>query len=157
MHKIAAWLFAYACISDFLDGYLARHYNVQSKFGMLMDPIADKLLVCSVIMIFLNQGKISLMPSIAIICRELLVSGLREFLITIKVSLPVSNLGKVKTFIQMFSIFLLVIGDVGSGLDFVDKLGNVMFWISAILTLATGYYYLKEGIKNIGEEKNVQY
>ncbi len=147
-HQIAAILFAYACITDFLDGLIARVYSAQSSFGRFLDPIADKLLVGSVILVLVYSGKAGLFPSIAIICREILVSGLREFLAQIRVSIPVSSLSKAKTLLQMVGILLLVYGNKGSGLDFIDPLGNIVLWIAALLTLFTGYVYLKESHKH---------
>lgn len=145
--QIALILCIYACITDYFDGLLARKYSAQSSFGKFLDPIADKLLVGSVILALVSSGRASLLPSIAIICREILVSGLREFLAQIRVSIPVSNLSKIKTFLQMCGILILVWGNKGSGLNFVDDLGNKVLWVAALLTLLTGYVYLKESRK----------
>lgn len=142
-HRIAALLFLYACVTDFLDGLIARIFSAQSSFGRFLDPIADKLLVGSVIVMLVHYDRISLLPAIAIICREILVSGLREFLAQLSVSVPVSNLSKIKTFLQMGAIFILVLGNIGSSLTYVDKIGNIASWIAAGLTLFTGYAYLK--------------
>jgi len=141
-HRLAAGLFLYACITDFFDGYLARTLAVQSRFGTFLDPIADKLLVASVIVVLVHYEMADLFPAIAIICREILVSGLREFLSGIRVSVPVSKLAKVKTFLQMGAIFILILGNKGTGLNFVNALGNYCLWIAAMLTLITGYVYL---------------
>ena len=149
---LCALLFAIACFTDFLDGYLARTYSIQSKLGALLDPIADKLLVSSVILILVAKGKIDILPSLAIICREILVSGLREFLATLKVKMPVTGAAKFKTAIQMFALFLLVIGDRGAGVEGVDFTGNLCLWLAAILTIATGYIYLRKTIDAVGSK-----
>lgn len=144
---ISAALFMVACITDFLDGYLARIYSIQTRLGRFLDPIADKLLVGSVILLLVYLKKADILPSIAIICREILVSGLREFLAEIRVSVPVSNLAKIKTGFQMSAIFMLLLGSGGSGFIYMDFLGSIALWIAAGLTLFTGYVYLKAGLK----------
>lgn len=151
-HKIAACLFLYACITDFLDGYLARAWSIQTKLGQFLDPIADKLLVGSIMMVLVHSGRADLFPAIAIICREILVSGLREFLADIRVGMPVSELAKIKTALQMTAIFILVLGNKGSGWDFVDIIGKYALWIAAILTVITGYVYLKASVLHIIRE-----
>lgn len=148
----SASLFALACITDFLDGYLARIFSIQSKLGKMLDPIADKLLVGSVILVLSSCGAIDLLPAIAIICREILVSGLREFLAEIRVSIPVSNLAKIKTGFQMSAIFILLLSDNDStnvSIMYLYELGRVALWIAASLTIFTGYAYLKSGLKHI--------
>lgn len=146
---ISSVLFMIACITDFFDGYLARTYSIQSKLGKFLDPIADKLLVGSVIVILVYYKKADLLPSIAIILREILVSGLREFLAAIQVSVPVSNLAKIKTGFQMSAIFMLLLGSDGSCIEYLDILGSIALWISAALTLFTGYAYLKAGLQHL--------
>ena len=146
-HRVAAGLFLYACITDFFDGYLARIWSVQSLIGRFLDPIADKLLVGSVVVMLVYYGRADLFPAIAIIAREILVSGLREFLAEIKVSMPVSTLGKYKTFVQMTAIFILILGDKGAGLEYVNTVGSVILWLAAVLTLCSGYIYFKASYK----------
>lgn len=146
---ISSVLFLLACITDFLDGYLARTYSIQSKLGTLLDPIADKLLIGSVMILLVYYKKADLLPAIAIICREILVSGLREFLAEIRVSIPVSNLAKIKTGFQMSAIFMLLIGSKGSGFIYMNELGSIALWISAGLTLFTGYIYLRSSIRHL--------
>jgi CDP-diacylglycerol--glycerol-3-phosphate 3-phosphatidyltransferase len=146
---ISSSLFLLACITDFLDGYLARTFAVQSKLGSFLDPMADKLLVGSVIVMLVYYKKADLLPSIAIICREILVSGLREFLAEIRVSMPVSGLAKIKTGFQMSAIFMLLLGSSGSCIEYLDLLGRIALWISAGLTLFTGYAYLKASMQHI--------
>ncbi len=146
---VSALLFMLSCITDFLDGYLARKYAIQSRLGRFLDPIADKLLVGAVIVLLVYYKKADLFPAIAIICREILVSGLREFLSEIRVSMPVNNLSRVKTGFQMVAIFMLLFGSEQSGLYYLDELGKMALWIASILTLFTGYIYLKLGLKYI--------
>lgn len=146
---ISATLFSLACITDFLDGYLARTFSAHSKLGKFLDPVADKLLVGSVILLLVYYRKAELLPATAIICREILVSGLREFLAEIRVSVPVSNLAKIKTGFQMSAIFMLLLGNDASGFIYMDLLGTIALWIAAGLTLFTGYVYLKAGLKHI--------
>jgi CDP-diacylglycerol--glycerol-3-phosphate 3-phosphatidyltransferase len=144
--QLAAVIFALSCITDFLDGYLARMWNVQSTIGRILDPIADKLLVAALIIMLIAQNKMPLIPAIAIICREILVSGLREFLAELKKSVPVNKLAKFKTTVQMIALFLMLLGDIGSGLSWLPFIANIMIWIAAILTIITGYGYIKAGI-----------
>jgi len=151
--RIAAMLFAMACITDFFDGYLARIWSSQSALGRFLDPIADKLLVASVILLLLHFDKIDIFPALAIVCREILVSGLREFLAELRVSVPVSNLSKVKTGFQMTAIFLLLLGSKASGIEFVDIIARLCLWVAAMLTLFTGYAYLKSALKYMDEQK----
>ncbi|MCT4634880.1 MAG: CDP-diacylglycerol--glycerol-3-phosphate 3-phosphatidyltransferase [Rickettsiales bacterium] len=146
---ISSCLFLLACITDFLDGYLARTYSIQSKLGKFLDPIADKLLIGSVMLILVYYKKADLLPAIAIICREILVSGLREFLAEIRVSIPVSNLAKIKTGFQMSAMFMLLVGNEGSNFQYMDILGSIALWIAAGLTLFTGYVYLRASIKHL--------
>ncbi len=148
-HQISAALFILAGITDFLDGYLARHWKVQSKLGRFLDPIADKLLIASTIMLLVYFDRAHVIPAIAIVCREILVSGLREFLAEINVSVPVTQLAKIKTALQITSIVMLLLGTKGSGFEFVDPLGHIFFWAAAGLTLFTGYAYLKAGLKHM--------
>jgi cardiolipin synthase (CMP-forming) len=146
---IGALLFLIACITDFLDGFLARKLSLHSNLGRLLDPIADKLLVGATILMLVHFDRASILPSIAIICREILVSGLREFLAEVRVSIPVSNLAKFKTFLQMLAIFILLFTGDGSGVKELDFLGNIALWLAAGLTIITGYVYLKASLKHI--------
>jgi CDP-diacylglycerol--glycerol-3-phosphate 3-phosphatidyltransferase len=145
-HQISAGLFLFAALTDFLDGYLARSWSIQSNLGRFLDPIADKLLVGAIIMMLVHLNKAHILPSLAIICREILVSGLREFLAEIRVSVPVSKLAKLKTFVQMGAMFILILGSAGSGIVYADMLGQITLWIAAALTIFTGYAYLKAGL-----------
>ena len=147
-------LFVIASFTDFLDGLLARVYKEESKLGELLDPIADKIIVATALILLVMNHTIrnyEVIAAIIILTREILVSGLREFLAKGKIKLPVSNLAKLKTFLQMFSISLLLLGDTGNRiLNFQDynaqTIGIILLWLSAFLTLYTGYEYLRKGI-----------
>lgn len=145
---ITILIFMFACITDFFDGYLARAWKVQSNFGKLFDPIADKLVVVSTIIMLVYKQKIddvTIIPSVIIVCREILVSGLREFLIATNVSLPVSKAGKIKTFLQMVAIVALIM----SGYEATKYIGMTCLWVAAVMTMWSGYNYVLVGIKQI--------
>ena len=157
-------LFVVASFTDFLDGLLARMYKEESKFGELLDPIADKIIVAAALILLVMDGTIKnyeVIAAIIILTREILISGLREFLAKGRVKLPVSNLAKLKTFLQMFSISILLTGETGNKiLNFQDynaqTIGIILLWFSAFLTLYTGYDYLRKGIDHAisEDEKN---
>ena len=148
------FLFILASFTDYLDGLLARLYKEESKLGELLDPIADKILVSAALVLLVMNGIIKnyeVIAAIIILTREILISGLREFLAKQAVSMPVSNLAKFKTFIQMFSIAILLTGDTGNKLiNFQDynaqTIGIILLWLSAFLTLYTAYDYFAKGI-----------
>ena len=155
-------LFVTASFTDFLDGLLARMYKEESKLGELLDPIADKILVAAALILLVMNGTIKnyeVIAAIIILTREILISGLREFLAIGKIKLPVSNLAKLKTFLQMFSISVLLTGETGNKIiNFQDynaqTIGIILLWFSAFLTLYTGYDYLRKGIDHaISEDK----
>ena len=151
---IGLGLFTLAGITDYFDGYLARHWNQVSPLGRFLDPIADKLLVASLIVMLVAIGDVRglvVIPAIIILGREILVSGLREFLAEIKVPMPVSKLAKWKTTIQMFALGFLIVGEE-AGPDILPMafIGDTGLWIAAILTLITGYDYLARGLKHMG-------
>jgi CDP-diacylglycerol--glycerol-3-phosphate 3-phosphatidyltransferase/cardiolipin synthase len=152
----ALGLFTFAAITDFFDGYLARAWDQQSALGRMLDPIADKLLVSAVLMILVADGTIkswSVWAAIVILCREILVSGLREFLAELKVSLPVSNVAKWKTTLQLIALGFLIAGRAGEEvLPGTVRIGLGLLWLSALLTLYTGFDYFKAGLKNVVEE-----
>ena len=147
-------LFVTASFTDFLDGLLARMYKEESQLGELLDPIADKILVAAALILLVMNGTIKnyeVIAAIIILTREILISGLREFLAIGKIKLPVSNLAKLKTFLQMFSISILLTGETGNKIvNFQDynaqTIGIILLWFSAFLTLYTGYDYLRKGI-----------
>ena len=148
-HIVAASIFTIASITDFFDGYLARTWKIQSKLGRFLDPIADKLLVGSSIIVLVRFGFADVIPAVAIICREILVSGLREFLADLKISVPVTSLAKIKTGVQMTAIGLLLLGNKGFGIEYTELLGAFLLWVAAALTLITGYAYLRAGLKHM--------
>ncbi|HUO54515.1 MAG TPA: CDP-diacylglycerol--glycerol-3-phosphate 3-phosphatidyltransferase [Rhodoblastus sp.] len=152
----ALGLFILAAVTDFFDGYLARAWEQQSALGRMLDPIADKLLVSAVLLILVADGTIkswSLWAAIVILCREILVSGLREFLAELKVSVPVSRVAKWKTTMQMIALGFLIAGRAGEAvLPGTVRIGLGLLWLSAILTLYTGWDYMKAGIKYVVEE-----
>jgi cardiolipin synthase len=151
---IALILFIVASFTDFLDGMLARMMEQESKLGELLDPIADKIIVAAALILLVMNGTIKnyeVIAAIIILTREILVSGLREFLAKGRIKLPVSNLSKLKTVLQMVSISLLLSGETGNKIiNFQDynaqTIGIILLWLSAFLTLYTGYEYLRKGI-----------
>jgi cardiolipin synthase len=153
MRWVALGVFIAAGISDFLDGYLARAWSQQSRIGQMLDPIADKLLVSAVLMMLAADHTIasySLTAGIIILCREILVSGLREFLADLKVSLPVSNVAKWKTTLQLIALGFLIAGPSGDAIvPGITTSGLVLLWVSALLTLYTGWDYFRAGLKEV--------
>ena len=151
---ISFTLFLIASFTDFLDGLLARMYKEESELGELLDPIADKIIVATALILLVMNETIQnyeVIAAIIILTREILVSGLREFLAKGKIKLPVSNLAKMKTFLQMFAIAILLTGETGNKIvNFQDynaqTIGIILLWLSAFLTLYTGYEYLRKGI-----------
>ena len=153
---IALVLFVIAAVTDYLDGYLARHRGEVSAIGRFLDPIADKLLVASLIVILVAIRQIEgpvVIPAIVILCREILVSGLREYLAEIKVPLPVSKLAKWKTTIQLVALGFLIVGaEAGPAFLPMEWIGDTGLWIAASLTLFTGYDYLARGLQHMTDE-----
>ena len=153
-------LFVIASFTDFLDGMLARMMGEESKLGELLDPIADKIIVATALILLVMDGTIrhyEVIAAIIILTREILISGLREFLAKGQIKLPVSNLAKLKTFLQMLAIALLLTGETGNKiLNFEDynaqTIGIILLWLSAFLTLYTGYEYLRKGIDHAMSE-----
>ena len=155
---IGVTVFIIAGVSDFFDGYLARIWEQQSTLGRLLDPIADKLLVSVCLLLLVYTKEISgwsIIAAVIILCREILVSGLREFLADLRVSVPVTKLAKVKTFLQMLSIGILLAGPAADQVFIgLAEIGLILFWISAILTLYTGYDYFKASVSYIMDDSN---
>jgi cardiolipin synthase len=149
----ACVLFSVAAITDYYDGKLARSRRQQSDLGRMLDPIADKLLVGAALMMLVGQNRLSaagLYPAIVIMLREILVSGLREYLAGIRIGLPVTRLAKWKTGFQMGAVGTLLAGNTTAallGLAFlpVSLIGETMLWMAAVLTLITGWDYLTAG------------
>ena len=146
-------IFIVASITDYLDGYLARIWNQTSNIGRMLDPIADKLLVASVLLLMAADGTIagwSLWAAITILCREILVSGLREYLAALKVSVPVTQIAKWKTTAQMFALAFLLAGPAGDKIvPYTTEMGITLLWIAAVLTFYTGYDYFRAGVKHM--------
>jgi cardiolipin synthase len=146
-------------LREYRQADLARLLRAQSRVGQLFDPIADKLLVASAILILVHAGGIGrydIIPAATILCREILVSGLREFLARDAVNLPVNKYGKVKTGVQMTAIFLLLLGVEGPSLEPVvegatlsELLGRILLWVAGAMTAFSGYVYLRAGLKHI--------
>jgi cardiolipin synthase len=157
MRWLALGIFIVAGISDFFDGYLARAWSQQSSLGRMLDPIADKLLVSAVLLMLAADhmiGGTSLWAAIIILCREILVSGLREYLAELKVSVPVSNVAKWKTFLQLVALGFLIAGPAGERLlQGTTKIGLVLLWVAALLTLYTGWDYLRAGLTHVTDER----
>ena len=154
---LALAIFLAASITDYFDGYLARAWQQTSNIGRMLDPIADKLLVSTCLLLLAaDEDGIagwSLWAAIIILCREILVSGLREYLAALKVSVPVTQLAKWKTTIQMVSIAFLLAGPAGDEIfPFTTEIGLVLLWIAAVVTLYTGYDYFRAGLKHIVDE-----
>ena len=153
MRWVALGLFALAAVTDFFDGYLARAWSQQSALGQMLDPIADKLLVVAVLFMLVADRTISglsIAAAIVILCREILVSGLREFLADLKVSIPVSRVAKWKTTLQLIALGFLIAGPAGDKvLPDNTIIGQVLLWIAALLTIYTGVDYLRSGVRHI--------
>ena len=151
---IPFFIFVLASFTDFLDGLLARLYKEESKLGELLDPIADKIIISSALVLLVMDSTIEgyeVIAAIIIMIREILISGLREFLAKVQITMPVTRLAKFKTFIQMFSIAILLTGESGNKiLNFGDydaqSIGIVLLWLAAFLTIYTGYDYVKKRI-----------
>ena len=161
-------LYAVACITDFFDGYIARRMDQVSALGRFLDPIADKLVVGAILMAMTATQQIdgwSVLPALIIMCREIMVSGLREYLATLKIGVPVTLLAKWKTTAQMVALGFLIVGDAGpdwlpvtlTGPDWlpVTMIGDVLLWIAAVLTVMTGYDYLRVGIKHMADGQQI--
>lgn len=152
---VAAVLFIVASITDYFDGYLARSRGETSALGRLLDPIADKLLVTSALVVLLAKPgmveyKISFIPVIVILCREILVSGLREFLREVNVGLPVTRLAKWKTGFQMTALSMMLL----KGVWYWGGTGEVLLWVAGVLTFITGYQYFQKSLDYICETEN---
>jgi cardiolipin synthase len=150
---VALAIFVAAAITDFFDGYLARAWEQQSTLGRMLDPIADKLLVASCLLMLAGDGTIkgwSLWAAIVILCREILVSGLREYLAELRVSVPVTRLAKWKTTCQLVAVGFLLAGPAGDKIiPYTTHVGLTLLWLSALVTLYSGYDYFRAGIRHL--------
>ena len=159
---IPFFLFVLASFTDYLDGLLARLFKEESRLGELLDPIADKIIVAAALILLVMNGTIKnyeVIAAIIILTREILISGLREFLAKTSVSIQVTSLSKLKTLLQMLSIAILLTGESGNKLiNFQDynaqTIGIILLWLSAFLTLYTGYDYVRKGIDHVINEDN---
>ena len=145
-------LFTAAALTDWLDGYVARSRGEVSGLGRFLDPVADKLLVAATLLMLVYVDQISgltVLPALVILCREIMVSGLREFLAELAVGVPVSKLAKWKTGVQMVAIGFVIVGEAGWSALPVVEIGTVGLWLAALLTLYTGYDYLRAGLKHM--------
>ena len=152
---IAGVLFVIASITDYFDGYLARAWNETSAFGRLLDPIADKLLVATALVAILAKPDmytcgLTVLPVFVILCREILVSGLREFLREVNVGLPVTKLAKWKTTFQMIALAMMLFKDLWIGWSY---LGEFLLWVAAVLTFITGYQYYQKSMEYVKAEE----
>ena len=163
---VALAVFIAAGITDYLDGYYARIWDQHSAFGRMLDPIADKLLVASCLLVLAADDKFRggfgvILAAMVILCREILVSGLREYLAALRVSVPVSKLAKWKTTLQLVAIGFLIAGEAGDDVvnmisnqlgPLVTMIGLLLLWISAIVTLYTGWDYFRAGVRHLIED-----
>jgi cardiolipin synthase len=153
---VALAVFIAAGVSDFLDGYFARIWAQQSSLGRMLDPIADKLLVASCLLMLGAEKTIhgwSLWAAVVILCREILVSGLREYLAELRVSVPVTALAKWKTTLQLVAVGFLICGEAGDDIvPIVTQTGIALLWLSALLTLYTGWDYLRASVQHLTQE-----
>jgi CDP-diacylglycerol--glycerol-3-phosphate 3-phosphatidyltransferase/cardiolipin synthase len=157
---IALAVYVVAAVTDYLDGWIARAWSQQSAIGRMLDPIADKLLVAALLLMLVADGTIHGWPlwaAIVILCREILVSGLREFLAELKVSVPVSKVAKWKTTAQLLALGFLVAGPAGDKvLPGNTQIGIGLLWVAAALTIYTGWDYFNAGIRHLVEEDERQ-
>jgi cardiolipin synthase (CMP-forming) len=156
LRGVALVIFIGAGVTDALDGYFARKWGEQSTFGRMLDPIADKLLVSSCLLMLAADGTIrgwSLWAAIVILCREILVSGLREYLAELRVSVPVTQLAKWKTTLQLVAVGFLIAGEAGDAVvPVITPIGLALLWLSALLTLYTGWDYFRAGVRHLIKE-----
>ena len=153
----ALGVYTLAAVTDFLDGYLARVWQQQSPIGRMLDPIADKLLVAATLLAVVADRTLSgwtIWAAIIILCRELLVSGLREYLAELKVRLPVSAIAKWKTTAQLIALGFFIAGPAGEAvLPGTIAIGSTLLWIAAVLTLYTGIDYMQAAFVHFGEDE----
>ena len=158
-YAITFILYCVVGITDYFDGYLARAQGLTSKLGQFLDPIADKIMVASVIIMLMASRKadgnppilqdFNIIPALIILLREMIVSGLREFLAELRVSMPVSHLAKWKTTLQLVALGALILGGSLPAEGWIHVVGLVSLWAAAGLTLITGYDYLRIGLKHM--------
>ncbi|MBC7577665.1 MAG: CDP-diacylglycerol--glycerol-3-phosphate 3-phosphatidyltransferase [Tardiphaga sp.] len=156
-YAITFVLYCVVAMTDYFDGYLARAHGQISRLGQFLDPIADKIMVVAVLIMLISSRKANPVPEIAglhiiaaliILLREIFVSGLREYLASLQVSVPVSQLAKWKTTFQLVALGALILGGALPHLAWVHTIGLISLWAAAILTLITGWDYLRIGLKH---------
>jgi CDP-diacylglycerol--glycerol-3-phosphate 3-phosphatidyltransferase len=157
-YAITFVLYCIVGITDYFDGYLARAQGRISRLGQFLDPIADKIMVAAVLMMLISSRKanpvpeidgLNIIPALVILLREIIVSGLREYLAPLNVSMPVSRLAKWKTTLQLVALGALILGGAVPNSPWVHEVGIISLWVAAALTLVTGYDYLRIGIKHM--------
>jgi len=157
-YAITFVLYCVVGLTDYFDGYLARAKGQISRLGQFLDPIADKIMIAAVLMMLISSRKsnpvpeiagLHIIPALVILLREIIVSGLREFLGPLNVSVPVSRLAKWKTAFQLISLGALILGGAVPTQEWVHLVGIVSLWLAAALTFVTGYDYLRTGLKHM--------
>jgi len=157
-YAITFVLYCVVAITDYLDGYLARAWGSISRLGQFLDPIADKIMVSAVIVMLISSRKanpvpeiegLHLIPALVILLREIIVSGLREYLAGLQVSVPVSALAKWKTTLQLVALGALILAGAMPHQPWVHTVGLMCLWAAAALTLITGYDYLRVGLRHM--------
>lgn len=149
---LACAVFTIAATTDYLDGWLARSRQLHSRFGRWLDPVADKLLVAATVLLLVAFDRAPVLPALVILLREILVSGLREYLAEARLVLPVSRLAKWKTGVQMVALGFLVVGDAGPSWLFVEEVGYWGLWLAAVLTIASGWDYVHRSVGHMLDE-----
>jgi CDP-diacylglycerol--glycerol-3-phosphate 3-phosphatidyltransferase len=151
-------LYCVVGITDYFDGYVARAQGRISRLGQFLDPIADKIMVAAVLVMLISSRKanpipevdgLHIIPALVILLREIIVSGLREYLAPLNVSVPVSTLAKWKTTLQLVALGALILGGAFPGEEWIHLVGLASLWVAATLTLVTGYDYLRIGLKHM--------
>jgi len=148
--------FCFASITDYFDGYLARSLNEVTGLGRFLDPVADKLLVAATLLMLVYVDQIAdwtILPAVVIMCREIMVSALREYLAELRVGLPVSKLAKWKTLVQMLALSFVIVGDAAFWQIPAREIGIAGLWIAAALTIYTGYDYLLLGLRHMTNDE----
>ncbi len=157
-YAITFVLYCMVGATDYLDGYLARAQGQISRLGQFLDPIADKIMVVAVLMMLISSRKanpipeiagLHIIPALVILLREIMVSGLREYLASLQISIPVSALAKYKTTFQLVALGALILGGAVPQMPWVHQVGLVSLWAAAVLTLITGYDYLRIGLRHM--------
>ena len=157
-YAITFVLYCIVGLTDYFDGYLARAKGQISRLGQFLDPIADKIMIAAVLMMLISSRKanpvpeiagLHIIPALVILLREIIVSGLREFLAPLNISMPVSRLAKWKTAFQLISLGALILGGAVPTQEWVHLVGIVSLWLAAALTLVTGYDYLRTGLRHM--------